>query len=442
MTNAEGPDQSVAAQGFSPDPAASRDVAGAAHAGSKNLALAAMLFAVAMTFIDQTFVAIASPSIQSELSLTQSGTQWVVNAYLLALAATFALGGRLADVIGSRRMVTIGIVGFAASSGLCGLTPKGSLAEAWIIFFRVLQGISAASSRVLVISIVRDCYSGRKMARVMSLAFIVFLAVPILAPSIGQAIMLVLPWRAIFVGLAAFGAIVFVWAGLRLPETLHAEDRVQTSVSSIAHAFRLTLSSRVAVGYMFAMTLMYGSLVGFINSAEQVFVDVFQAPRQFTTIFALIAVFMAFSSLLNSRIVGRFGTRVISHSAVIGYIAIACLHAMVALSGHETIWSFALLQSCMMFCFGLVGPNFGAMAMEPLGHVAGTASSVQGFVSTIGGALVGFYVGQHFDGTVVPLTLGFAGCSSAALLVVLVAEGGRLFRPTAAGIASAVDMAH
>jgi DHA1 family bicyclomycin/chloramphenicol resistance-like MFS transporter len=138
------------------------------------------------------------------------------------------------------------------------------------------------------------------MARVMSLAFIVFLAVPILAPSIGQVIMLVLPWRAIFVGLALFGALVFVWAALRLPETLHAQDRVATSVVSIAHAFRLTLSSRIAVGYMLAQTLMYGALVGFINSAHQVFVDVFQAARMFTTIFALVAVFMAFSSLLNS----------------------------------------------------------------------------------------------------------------------------------------------
>lgn len=401
------------------------------------VALIAAIMAVNALAVDTMLPAL--PQIGDSIGIpTENARQWVVTSYLLGFGVAQIFYGPLADHFGRKPVLLVGLVAYVVFSLAAGLSTSFEM----MLIARVLQGISAASSRVLVISIVRDCYSGRKMARVMSLAFIVFLAVPILAPSIGQAIMLVLPWRAIFVGLAAFGAIVFVWAGLRLPETLHAEDRVQTSVSSIAHAFRLTLSSRVAVGYMFAMTLMYGSLVGFINSAEQVFVDVFLAPRLFTTIFALIAVFMAFSSLLNSRIVGRFGTRVISHSAVIGYIAIACLHAMVALSGHETIWSFALLQSCMMFCFGLVGPNFGAMAMEPLGHVAGTASSVQGFVSTIGGALVGFYVGQHFDGTVVPLTLGFAGCSSAALLVVLVAEGGRLFRPTAAGIASAVDMAH
>ncbi len=132
----------------------------------------------------------------------------------------------------------------------------------------------------------------------------------------------------------------------------------------------------------------------------------------------------------------------ISHTALIGYILVSGLHAAIALTGHETLVSFAILQSCMMFCFGLLGPNFGAMAMEPLGHVAGTASSVQGFVSTVGGALVGFYVGQHFDGTVVPLTLGFILCSTLALVVVLVTEKGRLFQPTASGIASVADAGH
>ena len=169
--------------------------------------------------------------------------------------------------------------------------------------------------------------------------------------------------------------------------------------------------------------------IGFINSAQQVFVDVFHAPELFTTIFALIAMFMAASSLLNSRIVGRLGMRRVSHGALLGYIALTSLHALVALAGHESLWTFAILQGAAMFCFGLIGPNFGAMAMEPLGHVAGTASSVQGFVTTVIGALLGFYIGQHFNGTVVPLTLGFALCGIAALVVVLIVERGRLFHP-------------
>jgi DHA1 family bicyclomycin/chloramphenicol resistance-like MFS transporter len=401
------------------------------------VALIAAIMAVNALAIDTMLPAL--PQIGDSLAIpTENARQWIVTAYLLGFGVAQIVYGPLADHFGRKPILLGGLAAYTLFSLAAGLSTSFEM----MLIARVLQGIAAASSRVLVVSIVRDCYSGRKMARVMSLAFIVFLAVPILAPSIGQVIMLAFPWRGIFFGLAVFGVVVLIWASLRLPETLHEEDRAPTSVASIAEAFRLSLTSRVAVGYMCAITLMYGSLVGFINSAQQVFVDVFEAPRLFTTIFALIAVFMAISSLLNSHIVGRFGTRVISHTALIGYILVAAVHAAIALGGYETIWSFALLQSAMMFCFGLVGPNFGAMAMEPLGHVAGTASSVQGFFSTVGGALVGFYVGQHFDGTVMPLTLGFVSCSTAALVAVLAAERGRLFQPTAAGIASAVDMVH
>jgi DHA1 family bicyclomycin/chloramphenicol resistance-like MFS transporter len=381
----------------------------------------------------------AMPAIGQSLDIpSENARQWIITAYLLGFGVAQIVYGPLADHFGRKPILLGGLSAYSLFSLAAALSTSFEM----MLIARVLQGIAAASSRVLVVSIVRDCYSGRKMARVMSLAFIVFLAVPILAPSVGQVITLVFPWRGIFVALAVFGGVVFTWGLLRLPETLHPEDRVATSVASVAHAFRLTLSSRIAVGYMLGQTLMYGALVGFINSAQQVFVDVFAEPRLFTTIFAIVAVFMAFSSLLNSRIVGRFGTRVISHSALIGYIVVAGTHAAIAITGHETLISFGILQSCMMFCFGLLGPNFGSMAMEPLGHIAGTASSVQGFVSTVGGALVGFYVGQHFDGTVVPLTLGFTLCSVTALFVVLVTEKGRLFQPTASGIASAADMVH
>jgi DHA1 family bicyclomycin/chloramphenicol resistance-like MFS transporter len=178
---------------------------------------------------------------------------------------------------------------------------------------------------------------------------------------------------------------------------------------------------------MLAMTLVLGALFGFINSAQQVFADTLSAPKLFTSVFALIAGFMALSSFLNARIVGRLGPRRVSHMALCGFIAVSAVHALVSVSGHETIVSFAILQAGVMFCFGLVASNFGSLAMEPLGHVAGTASSVQGFVTTFGGALLGFFVGQHFDGTTVPLSIGFAGYGLAALGVVLVAERGRLF---------------
>jgi DHA1 family bicyclomycin/chloramphenicol resistance-like MFS transporter len=264
----------------------------------------------------------------------------------------------------------------------------------------------------------------------MSLVFIVFLTAPVLAPAIGEAIAMLAPWQWIFGALALFGLVTLGWAMLRLPETLNPADRRAISVAGLVEALRMVVTSRMAIGYMLASTAVFGSLFGFINSSQQVFAEALEAPELFTTVFALSAGCMALASLLNSRIVERIGTRRVSHAALIGFIAISAAHALVALSGDETVWVFAAFQGATLFCFGLVGVNFNAMAMEPLGRIAGTGSSVLGAITTVGGALIGFHVGQQFDGTVVPLTVGFTICGCAALAIVFVTEGGRLFRPT------------
>jgi DHA1 family bicyclomycin/chloramphenicol resistance-like MFS transporter len=386
------------------------------------VALIAALMAVNALAIDSMLPAL--PAIGQSLGIDdENRRQWIVTAYLLGFGAAQIVYGPLADRFGRKPVLLGGIAAYVAFSALAAFSTSFSM----LLVARALMGVGAAATRVLAVSVVRDCYSGRDMARVMSLAFIVFLAVPILAPSIGQIIMLFGPWRWVFGGLGLFGAAVMTWTALRLPETLHPSDRLPFAPARVAGAFRLALTSRVAVGYMLAMTLVLGALFGFINSAQQVFADTLAAPKLFTSVFAFIAGFMALSSFLNARIVGRLGPRRVSHMALCGFIAVSAIHALVAVSGHETIVSFAILQAGVMFCFGLVASNFGSLAMEPLGHVAGTASSVQGFVTTFGGALLGFFVGQHFDGTTVPLSIGFVGYGLAALGIVLVAERGRLF---------------
>jgi DHA1 family bicyclomycin/chloramphenicol resistance-like MFS transporter len=352
--------------------------------------------------------------------------QWIVTAYLLGFGAAQIVYGTLSDRYGRRPVLLMALTLYALFSAVAGFAGSFGL----MLAARVLQGIGAAGTRVLAISIIRDRFAGRQMARVMSLAFIVFLAVPIAAPSLGQLIMRVAPWPSIFFALAIFAALVAIWAAVGLPETLHEEDRLPISASRILGAFRLALSERKAVGYMLAMTVMIGGLFGYLNSVQQVFTDVFHAPALFPTIFGLTAVFMAASSLLNARIVGRLGMHRVSHGALLGYVLVASVHAAIAWSGRESLWVFTVCQSLMLFCLGLVAPNFGALAMEPLGHIAGTASSVQGFVTTVGGALVGFAIGQQFDGSAVPVTLGFVVFGSAALIIVLVTEKGRLFRPS------------
>jgi DHA1 family bicyclomycin/chloramphenicol resistance-like MFS transporter len=268
------------------------------------------------------------------------------------------------------------------------------------------------------------------MARVTSLAFIIFLAVPIAAPTLGQWILTFAPWWGIFFVLGGFGALVTAWTVLRLPETLHPEDRLPINAARIFGAFLATLRDRQAVGYTLAFTLIVGSIFGYLNSAQQIFSDVFHAADFFPTAFGLTALAMVASALVNARIVGRFGMHRVSHTALLGFVGIAGVHALLAWRGGDSLVSFMICQGIMFFCLGLIGPNFGALSMEPLGHIAGTASSVQGFVTTVGGALVGLAVGQQFDGSARPLTAGFFLFASLGLAIVLVTERGRLFRQT------------
>ena len=401
--------------------------AGDPHPGmgfAQFVALIAAMMAINALSIDAMLPAL--PEIGRDLGVHRDNErQWVVTSYLLGFGVAQLVYGPVADRFGRKPVLLTGLALYTVFT----IASVFATSMPMMILARVLQGGGAAATRVLAISIVRDCYSGRRMARVMSLTFIVFLLAPMIAPTAGQGILLVAPWRAIFGALALFGGAVTVWTLLKLPETLHPEDRRPIRLATIVDAVRQTFTRRMSVGYMLASTLIVGALFAFINSAEQVFSDALGRPELFAALFALVAGFIAIAAFVNSRIVERGGTRRVSHTALLGFIAFAAIHAAVAASGHESLLTFVVLQGGMMFCFGLVGSNFGAMAMEPLGHIAGTASSVQGFVSTTGGALIGFFIGQQFDGTVVPLTLGWVGCGLAALAIVLLTEKGRLFHP-------------
>jgi MFS transporter, DHA1 family, multidrug resistance protein len=255
----------------------------------------------------------------------------------------------------------------------------------------------------------------------------VFMVVPIIAPNIGQLVLLVAPWRWIFGVLAGAGVILFVWAGLRLPETLDPANRLPLRFGRVAEAFRFVLTHRLALGYTLGSTLMQGGLMGFLLSVQQVLEVEFDAAYLFGLIFAAMAIPMAAASFLNSRIVTRIGTRAVSHRAILGYTSIAALHLAIAYAGYETLWSFVILQAAMMCCFSLAGANFSAIAMEDMGQIAGTASSVQGFIGSVFGTLIGVIIGQAFDGTTVPLYTGFALCGIGAIVAVLIAERGKLF---------------
>lgn len=381
---------------------------------------------MAMTALSIDAMLPALPAIGAALGVVNDNDrQWVIAAFMIGFGAAQIIHGPLSDRFGRRPVLLTSLV----AGGVFSLVAAFSASFELLIAARVACGMAVASSRVLAISIVRDRYAGRQMARVMSLAFIVFMAAPILAPAFGQIILLFAPWRWIFGMLALASTALFIWAGLRLPETLAVEDRLPLTPSRLIRGWRVTLGDRMSLGYMLALALLQGGLFGFINSVQQIFFDIFRQPALLTPVFACVAGTMALASYFNSRLVMRLGTRLISHWALIGFIGFGALHLAIAVSGHETIWSFTLVQALMMGCFGLASSNFGAMAMENMGSMAGTASSVQGFIGTLIGALIGVGIGQAFDGTTVPLYIGFVVCGATALAIVAITERGRLFAP-------------
>ena len=384
--------------------------------------LVAMLMALNALAIDAMLPAL--PAIGDALGVArENDRQWIITAYLLGFGVMQLVYGPLADRFGRRPILMIGLGLYVAFNAIAAFAPTFET----LILARVGTGVGAAAVRVLAVSIVRDRYSGRAMARVMSLSFLVFLGVPIVAPSMGAAVLHVAPWHWIFGVLAIAGGVVMTWAIVRLPETLHPEDRLPIQPARIAAAFREALTERTSIGYTLAMTAITGALFGFINSSQQIFEHVFDAADVFPIAFALIASGIAVASLLNANLVERLGTRMLSHIALIGFIGFAVVHTLVSATGHETIWTFGVLQALTMFCFGFIAGNFGSMAMERMGHIAGTASSAQGFISTTVGSLAGFAIGQQFSGSATPMAAGFVLMGLLALVSILFAERGRLF---------------
>ena len=388
----------------------------------ETVALLAGLMALNAFAIDAMIPAL--PAIGESLGVAEDNhRQLVVVAYMVGFGSTQLLWGPLADRFGRKPILAIGIALYAAFALLCGIAGSFAL----LIAGRVAMGASAAVTRVLVVAMVRDLFEAEAMARVMSLVFMVFMLVPVLAPTIGQAILLFAPWRAIFLVLAGYGLIMLAWSHLRLPETLHPEYRRSLAWRDIGGAAWATIKEPMSRGYTLALALTFGGLVAYISSVQQIVFDAFEAPDAIGLVFAAVAAPMALASWANSRIVGRYGLRRVGHCGALGFALVTTVHAAIATAGYETLALFIVFQGLAMACFAFTSSNISTLAMEHMGPIAGTASSVQGVVGTIGGAAIGFVIGQAFDGTARPFLWGLAGCALAALLIVLLTEPKRLF---------------
>ncbi|GGA52260.1 Bcr/CflA family drug resistance efflux transporter [Nitratireductor aestuarii] len=354
----------------------------------------------------------------------ENSRQLVITAYVMGLGLGQIFYGPFADRFGRRGPLFFGLGIFIIGSIISAFVPSFAL----MLVLRALQGFGAASTRVIAVSAVRDMYGGRRMAEVMSIIMMIFMVVPIFAPTLGRIFMSLGGWPMIYVLTATVTAGIAVWAWIRLPETLAPENRRSIAVSSILQGFRIVITNRLAACYMLATTAIMGALFGFINSAQQIYIDIYDMEDVFTYMFALGGSLMAISSYSNSRLVGRVGMRRLSHGALIGFIGISGIWLIITLLGPVPFWLFFLLFSLAMFQFGWVAGNFNAIAMEPLGHVAGTAASVQGFVSTIGSGLFGALIGISFDGSLTPIAAGYFILGLLSLVLVLIAERGKLFQ--------------
>jgi len=345
----------------------------------------------------------AFPAIGKSLHVSEPNSlQFMITSYLLSNAIGSLVAGPLADRFG-RRPIMLMSIGFAFLGGLASaIAPSYPM----LLTVRAIHGFFAAGLGVLAVSVSRDRFEGDRMARRLSPILVSFLVVPVLA-----------------VGAAA----VFVWVYIRLPETLHAENRQPISVRTIAGNWKTVVTDRLGFGYMMGAGIIMGGLFGFLNSAQQIFYDVFDAAAIFPYAFACVAGAMAVANFSNSRIVERFGARRVSHTALMAYIVLSFCQLAASQLAHEPMPLFVLLVALNMGMVGFTGSNFGSIAMEPFGRIAGSAASFQSFARMALATLIGMFTGQRFDGTTLPLAEGFVVAGLLGLGFILWAENGKLF---------------
>lgn len=381
------------------------------------VALTAALMAITALSIDIMLPAL--PAIGKALGVaSENDRQLVVIVYMIGFSFGQLFYGPLSDRYGRKPVLMTGLAIFVL--GTVGALVSGSFYG--LLTARLVQGIGAASPRVVAVAIVRDLYSGRHMARVMSFTMMVFIVIPVFAPSIGQALVHLGDWRWAFYGLLIMGLAVTCWAALRLPETA-AVAFDSGSPRSLWRSFKAVILQPQTMAYGLASGLMFGCLLAYVASAQQVFVEIFKLGDGFPIAFGAVASTMALASFMNARLVEGLGMRRVSHTALAGFVAVSLMLAGVARFGGVNLAVFSVLLAVAFFLFGMIAPNFNALAMEPQGRHAGMASSVIGSLSTGVGAVAGGIAGRAFDGTVLPLALGFVLCSLATVGIVLLVEG-------------------
>lgn len=350
--------------------------------------------------------------------------QLVVGVFLICAGLGSLVPGSLADRFGRKPVLVFSLCAYVVFSLACALVSSFSM----LLVARGLMGFFSAALMVLPMTIIRDRFEGDQMARTQSLVAMTFMIVPMIAPMLGQGVLLVAGWRWIFGIMAALGGAVLVWALVRVPETLRDEHRQEIRPLVIARNMGMALTVRESFGYVMGAALVQAALFGYINSAQQLVGEHFGAGLMFPAVFGGMALVMASTNFVNSRIVERFGARRVSQTALIAYILAAVIHLGIAMSGIETLWIFVPLMTFSMCMMSFIGANFQSIALQPFARTAGAASSIVAFIRLLLGASLGALIGQAYDGTARPIFAAMAVAGIVAMAGVFYSERGRLFR--------------
>lgn len=368
------------------------------------VALMAMMIALTALSIDAMLPALTN--IGSDLGVTEpNDNQLIISILFLGLAIGQLFYGPMSDNIGRKPAVYIGLSIFAIGC----LTSM--LAENLTIMLigRCLQGIGLSGPRVVTVAIIRDLYKGERMAQVMSFVFAVFIAVPAIAPALGQGILFIANWQIIFVVLLSLGVIAFVWFYLRQEETLAKENRIKFSVLNLKIALKEIVTIRATIAYTLAAGFISSAFVGFLNSSQQVFQIQFGLGEKFPIYFAAIALSVGLASFVNGKLVMRFGMEKMVKTAILFIVTISILFSLIMtfFTPTPSLIFFMVYLLSTVFFVGILFGNLNSMAMEPLGHMAGIGAAIVGSVSTFISVPFGTYIGMQYNGTVEPMVMGF-----------------------------------
>jgi len=359
----------------------------------------------------------ALPQISSELNVQNANDrQLVVSTLFLGVAVGQLFFGPLSDKTGRKPAMYIGYSLYIFGALLSAFAYTFPM----MLFGRLLQGIGVSAPRAVLLALVRDLYKGRLMARVMSFVMTVLLLIPMVAPTLGQAILFQAGWRSIFFSFVFMALITLVWFALRMPETLTPEKRTPFSMQRITNATLEIIKIRPAFGYTLSIGLISGAFLGYLNSAQQIFQEGYALEERFPLYFATIAFSIGIASFLNARLVLRFGMRFLVWWSLIVILGLSSLTLGIATitTGQLPLWLVTTYLMSTFFCVGILFGNQNSLAMDPLGHLAGIGAAIVGSLSTLISIPLGTLIGQSYNGTVVPLIIGIAVLSGLSIGVV------------------------